>query len=381
MSCKSLSVTLQRKHREMNNLKFFIILCIALFFIVACNYSNTAISSEEIQFCSITPNDIDKMNHVLEDSVHLNIELIKVHVDNVHNDLKPISDAATAVPIKIQSLLNKINKIRIAIVNKSEGISVLEKDRHIYEKAGIVKFSKNRDEVENGFITDCANSKVVYDELILSKEGENLKQILVETRKDLLKTIYDLINIHNSNPMKYVAFDGNLIESLEKRLPLEKISNEQWKDKGFKSWSEEKFGNKSIALCYLELKKIEDDAKSSVAKIVSYLSSGVMFYAVNQYNDPGNIEPQIISVTQNRTIKIGETYKAYVSLGLFTNVLDFTVSINGSHIPVEQGKARYTIKPNSIGVQNYKVRVNFANRKNGKVSQLEKNFSYEVLPN
>ena len=74
----------------------------------------------------------------------------------------------------------------------------------------------------------------------------------------------------------------------------------------------------------------------------------------------------------------GETYTASISLGALSSQAKFSITVNGSNIPVKEGSAVYTTTGNSLGEQRYKAAASLQNPATGETVNVSREFSFEV---
>jgi gliding motility-associated protein GldM len=75
----------------------------------------------------------------------------------------------------------------------------------------------------------------------------------------------------------------------------------------------------------------------------------------------------------------GEKYEADVFLSAFSSTANnVSISVNGSGLPVTQGKAHYTASGESVGTKKYNVSINVKNPITGAMKNYQKEFQYEV---
>ncbi|MBK7406859.1 MAG: gliding motility protein GldM [Saprospirales bacterium] len=156
-------------------------------------------------------------------------------------------------------------------------------------------------------------------------------------------------------------------------LPL-KIDEEAVIKSKKKDWVYYNFQQMPVAAVFPILTKIQNDSKASSTTILNHLLAKVagkeiIFDA---------FEP-VISATKGYVIK-GEKYEADIFLSAYStsNTDNTKIYVNGSNLPVENGKAAYSTSASAIGTKKYKVKIEISNPLTGEVKSYDKEFEYEV---
>lgn len=184
--------------------------------------------------------------------------------------------------------------------------------------------------------------------------GPQLEQKIEETRTKLLALV-------DNNP------------DIEKSLPL-KI--EDWKaqktDKV--SWADWKFRQMPVAACFPLLTKIQSDAKASATTVLNHL-----FKQVSGEEIKFDAFEPVISAPKGYVIK-GEKYTADVFLSAYSTSSggNTRISVNGSSLPVKEGKATYETVGSRLGENKFSVRIEVTNPLTKETKPYSKDFSFEV---
>jgi hypothetical protein len=280
-------------------------------------------------------------------------------------NLTSIYQAANTTQYKIKILVDLIAKLRFDIIEASGGIYSLAASEKKWSELGYSKITITNENELDGVPVDCNNTNAPKTILLDKKKGENLKVEIINANTELVKVIENLIK--ELEPAEAIKFE-KLIEPLKKEIVL-KVPNEYgWRKAGFDSWSSSMFNNSTVASSLLMLRKFENDAINSVAQVVNLLQSNmgekVLFY------DKFDIYAQ----PKKGHILLGETFEAEIALGAYTSQSEFSVSVNGSNVAVDNAKANYKFKPTTTGTQRYAVTINIKNPLTGKIETAKKEF-------
>lgn len=139
-----------------------------------------------------------------------------------------------------------------------------------------------------------------------------------------------------------------------------------------KSWAEFTFGHMPVAAIYPMLRKFQNDAKTSEAAVINFLSSQMGKLELN-YD-----KFDVFAQSPKPYILLGETYEAEIALGAYSSQSKFSVSVGGSSLKIENGKAKYTASGSSVGQKSYEAKISVQNPLTGETETFTKQFSYEV---
>ncbi|MCB0552036.1 MAG: gliding motility protein GldM [Phaeodactylibacter sp.] len=156
-------------------------------------------------------------------------------------------------------------------------------------------------------------------------------------------------------------------------MPLA-IDDEAVKKSDKKDWVEYNFFQMPVAAVFPILTKIQNDAKASSTTALNYLLGKVAGEDIKF----DAFEP-VVSASKGYVIR-GEKYTADVFLSAFsTSAGDNTrISVNGSNLPVKDGKATYETTTSGIGTKKYSVKIDVVNPITNEVKSYTKEFEYEV---
>jgi len=171
---------------------------------------------------------------------------------------------------------------------------------------------------------------------------------------------------------KFLELVGN-DQTITGSIPL-KIDEEAIQKAKKKDWVYYNFQQMPVAAVFPILTKLQNDAKASETTILNHLLGKISGEEIKF----DAFEP-VISAKKGYVIR-GEKYEADVFLSAYstTNSDNTRIYVNGSSLPVENGKASYSTSNTSIGTKKYKVRIEVINPLTKEVKPYEKEFEYEV---
>lgn len=356
-------------------------LMINLMYLVLTAMLALNVSAEIINAFFMLDKGIKHTNEIVDKSIEATIETMKKTIEEKKN-LKPIADAAATVPSKIEPLIAKIAELRAAITNEG-GLYVFKGDYHgesaasrteKYKAEGFTNIHETDDVKMEGKPVDKKNKDVTQRILVDEKKGAELKDLINTTRGELIKVIEDIVALSENESTKIsgVKFEANDVKKLKEELVLEEQNEEAAKENGKPTWEAHVFAYMPVASCYPLLRKFENDAKNAASQIVNFLSAN-MGNKVITYD-----EFDVFSSSEKPYILLGETYEAEIALGAFSSQAEFSVSVNGSPLRVENGKAKFTSQPRSVGTQSYTASINVVNPLTQETVNVKKEFKYEV---
>lgn len=162
-------------------------------------------------------------------------------------------------------------------------------------------------------------------------------------------------------------------EGLAKSIPL-KIE-EDWKSsKDKNSWADWKFRQMPVAAVFPLLTKIQADVKASSTTILNHL-----FKQVSGEDIKFDAFEPVISASKGYVIR-GEKYTADVFLSAYSTSSsgNTQILVNGSNLPVKEGKATYETTASRLGENKYSVEIRVTNPLTQEVKSYKKEFVYEV---
>jgi len=179
------------------------------------------------------------------------------------------------------------------------------------------------------------------------------------------------INDTRAKLLDLVDNDPVLAES----IPLK--TEEDWKtatrDKK-NSWPDWKFRQMPVAAVFPLLTKIQADAKASSTTVLNHL-----FKQVSGEEIKFDAFEPVTSASKGYVIK-GEKYTADVFLSAYSTSSsgNTQILVNGSSLPVKEGKASYETTATRVGENKYNVEIRVTNPLTQEVKSYKKEFVYEV---
>lgn len=329
------------------------------------------VSAEIINAFFMLDKGIKHTNQIVDSGVKATIEQMEGTIKD-KPQLKPIVDAAKSVPDKIKPLLDKINALRVQITDESGGLNTLEDNKGKWEGYGYKKFTITTEKKLDGKPVGYKDKDVTQRIFVEKKEGANIKLEISKARKELVLVVDNLLEELKKNEIDGVKLDEKAIEELKKDLVLEEPDDKVWQEAKKPSWEAHIFAYMPVASCYPLLRKFENDAKNAASQIVNYLAKNMGNKAL-VYD-----KFDVFSQSTKGYILLGETYEAEIALGAYSTQAEFSVNVNGSNLPIDGAKAKYSARPSSVGTQRYTATINVKNPMTGKTEMVKKEFQYEV---
>jgi gliding motility-associated protein GldM len=186
--------------------------------------------------------------------------------------------------------------------------------------------------------------------------GEELKDKILEYRDKFLELV---------DEEDRAEFEANM--SLN-------IDDETWKSsKDKKSWAEYYFKQMPLAATLPIFTKFKNDAKSVENAILDrYLEKvGGKDIVFDEF--------AVVSAANKSYLTRGESYTADIFLSAFSkNVENLSVRVNGQALPIQNGVAKFSARPNTVGVKRYEATISFTNPVTKEVTTKKQTFEYEV---
>lgn len=145
-------------------------------------------------------------------------------------------------------------------------------------------------------------------------------------------------------------------------------------------------GKAQTALSKADFDKLEgDNLKAYLTGLNLDVISGtneVILFLRDKIKSPELQSPlsyNIMSASPKPNILLGEEYKAEISISpYYSSLPQFSITVNNATLPVQDGKAVYTSRPNKLGTQSYTVNTNITDPLTGEVTKTSKEYFYEV---
>ena len=161
------------------------------------------------------------------------------------------------------------------IIEESGGLYRTEEHKSKWEAFGYKTFTIVTDKNIDGKAVGINNFNIPYKVFIVNKKGAEIKDLIIETRKELIKIIDDLVAEIEKEPIEGVRIMPQYVEILKKELVLEEPDDQVWKNAGKSSWEAYVFSNIPVSLCLPILRKIENDAINATSQIVNFLAANI----------------------------------------------------------------------------------------------------------
>ncbi|HRI58486.1 MAG TPA: gliding motility protein GldM [Saprospiraceae bacterium] len=141
-----------------------------------------------------------------------------------------------------------------------------------------------------------------------------------------------------------------------------------------KNWPELKFKQMPVAACFPILGKLQSDAKSSASAVLNYCAKKV------SGEEEIRFDSYVPVVAANKGyLTQGETFEADVFLGAYSTQTDnIRITVNGSGLPVQQGKSHYTARAEGLGEKKLNVVISVVNPLTKDTKTYPGEFTYEV---
>ncbi len=224
------------------------------------------------------------------------------------------------------------------------------------------------DEKHPGQPKGYKNKDVTTRLLVQQGKGSELEKRILDTREKILNIVNGLKGMEGTN------INEQTIADLEKSITLS--VSDDWKNAHPKrpSWAHFTFNQMPVASVFPIFRKFQNDMKSSEAAVLNYLVSqvGAQSFKVD------NFIP--IASAPKSYIIAGDEYTAEITAGASSTSVyeNMSIRVNGSPLKVENGIAKFTARPNTPGLQKYKVDITLTNPTTGKTDTYSKEFEYEV---
>ena len=193
--------------------------------------------------------------------------------------------------------------------------------------------------------------------------SQNPKGVGFELERKIKETREKLLALVDNDPV------------LAESIPLK--VEEDWKESSIdkkSSWADWKFRQMPVAAVFPLLTKMQADAKASATTVLNHL-----FKQVSGEEIKFDAFEPVISASSGYVVK-GEKYTADVFLSAYsTSAGDNTrILVNGTPLPVKEGKATWETTASRLGKNKYNVEIQVTNPLTGEVKSYKKEFTYEV---
>lgn len=127
-----------------------------------------------------------------------------------------------------------------------------------------------------------------------------------------------------------------------------------------------------MAASYVLLSKFEHDAQNSLSALLNKQAQEIPDALVYDAFS-------ISAVPKKSALLLGESFEADILIGTYSTQVQAAISVNGSTLPVENGRAKYAVRPTKVGEQSYQVQATITNPLTGETEQVTQDFRFEVV--
>lgn len=312
---------------------------------------------------------LSNSNQLIDQYIDQGIEAInKITTDKAH--FAPISKLASALPRKLTTYLNQLDDYQTLLVNEG-GLYLYDgtyngktvgRRKEYYLQKGFSNFKMTDDQNLEGCPVKHQDKSAVKN--MLSSKGKDLNQTLENAGRELSATLEEAWKQQEQGNIFGVRFTMPEFEQLKAQLAL-KRNNEQ-------NSAETALKRMNVAEACAMMQKYQNDIKVSIGQIINYFVANLSITPI--VHD----KVEVFANSAKPFILLGETYEAEIALGAYSSQAEFSVNVGGRALKVEDGKAKFTTRPSSIGTQSFTANIIVKNPLTGKIVTTSKEFNYEV---
>jgi gliding motility-associated protein GldM len=346
-------------------------LMINLMYLVLTAMLALNVSAEIINAFFILDKGIHKNNDIVEHAIKTTVSSME-ETAKTKIQYQPLVEKAKAVKDITAGFYTYIDEMRTRMVDESGGPYTAQDaaDQGHPEYEGRPKGKKDTDTPQRIFVSGDYGKGPGEK----TPEGPVLDKKIQDLRKEYLAFVEKL---WEGEGIKGTIFADKTkkeaaLKELEEEMTLTSSENYHPEAHEGKSWSAYTFGYMPVAAVYPMLRKYQNDARSSEAAIVNFLSSQMGKLELN-YD-----KFDVFSQSPKPYILLGETYEAEIALGAYSSQSKFSVQVGGSTLKIENGKAKYTASGSSVGQKTYSAKISVQNPLTGETETFTKDFHYEV---
>jgi gliding motility-associated protein GldM len=339
------------------------------FILIACQ------DQSKLERAFLLDQSIKDNNELLTSQIYGEIHVIRNRADE-RPDLKPIAALAEDLPALAKELLDKVDELRAEITNP-KGIYLyagefrghsIEHRKRKYEKIGLDNFVETDDKKLEGRPLDAQGTEILRQVFFKEGKGKELAELVKEYEADLQDLLYSFPKEMERLEVKGLEILSHDLEALKQEVAkiLPQINEENI------SWEEAHFANIKLGEAYPILRKIEGDCKHALLAFVQYLNQ------VSDIVKPKYDKYEVFASTEKPVIVLGETYEADIALGAFASQAEYSITVGGKDLKIENGKAQYKVKANYPATQSYRADITVVNPLTGEAERVSKEFKYEV---
>lgn len=345
-------------------------LMINLMYLVLTAMLALNVSAEIINAFFALDKGIKKNNKIVD---HANDKVIEgmQETAKTKTQYQPLVDAAKEVKTITNDFYAYIDGVRERMVTESGGAYTKEEAEQSGhpELEGKPKGKKDKDTPQRIFVSGDYGGQGQKPPV-----GPELAQKINDIRKKYLDFVSGL---WNNGGIKGTIFADEKIKeaklkALEEAFTMESDAEYHADAHEGKTWEEYTFGHMPVAAVYPMLRKFQNDAKTTEAAVISFLAEQMGKLELN-YD-----KFDVFSQSPKSYILLGEEYTAEIALGAYSSQSKFSVAVNGSSLPIKDGKATYKTRGSKVGEQKYSARISVQNPLTGETETFTKDFFYEV---
>ncbi len=323
-------------------------LMINLMYLVLTAMLALNVSAEIINAFFVVDKGIKKSNEIVGTANDNIIKGISKQVE-AYPEYKDYEDKAKEAHEIAKEFYNYVQGIRDEIIEGAGGIDTL---------TGKPKNKKDKD-VTTRILVDGPDGTG-------NGKGYDLEKEIIETRKKFIALLDGLDKKPNAD------IKAEELEAVINSLALDLDDSYKKSDKG--DWANYNFGHMPVAAVLPMFSKFQNDAKTSETALLNFFAEKAKGVKITF----DSFEP-VASARKGYIIQ-GEKYEAdiFLSASSKSNSGNTRISVNGSSLPVRDGKAKYTASASSTGTKKYNVSISVTNPLTKKTESYKKEFEYEV---
>lgn len=299
---------------------------------------------------------LDKSNTQIAENNQNLPKSIREGVKKDPANLKKYEDAIDPIQKLISSFTASVDNIKDDMIGQASPDKVISEDDWV-DDHGMRKPA--------GYKDKDVTTRFLVGEPTDDTDGaaDKLYTLIGKTREDLIKLI----------PAESDKEGKEEIQKLINNLPL--AQDETWKAEGSeaKTWAEYNFKQMPVIATLPIFNKIKNDALASQSQILGHLAqkAGGKNIVFDNF--------EVVSAPKKSYIIKGEQFESDIFLAASSsNVKGLSVKVNSQSLPVKDGVAKFTESANSTGIKKYKASITMTNPVTGQVTNVEKQFEYEV---
>ncbi len=250
----------------------------------------------------------------------------------------------------------------------------IEKIRNdlLKDAGGVVSFD-DPDKTKAGRPADHQNKKIATRYFLSDQQSKGLeiKNKILETRRQL----FDLIDtVRKLVPIDVALIKQEEIDILKRDISL-KVDDAKWKAYQSKSWEYFTFNQVPLAKIFPILSALQSDARKSEFMIVNFMAG-----KMSNIDGCGWDIFEPVSSPEASYVMMGEKFRTDIFLASSGEIMgdSIAIKVNGSLIPLKEGKGHYEVLTKSVGEKAYQVEIIVFNSATDRSETYTKTFKYQV---